>query len=559
MGWTRIIRLLRCFSIWTLLLVCPPAALSQNPFKYTWPLDSPHVITGNYGELRPNHFHAGIDFATGGKTNLQVYSIEDGYVSRIRISPYGYGKCVYITHPGGKVSVYAHLNAFSLKIANVAKTFQNATQSNEIDFMPRPKTVYVRKNEIIGLSGNTGGSTGPHLHFEIRDEVSEVPLNPLGFFRINDRTAPELHAIAFFSLADTSAPQLLKTLRVRTAEKDSLILAEDHLELEESIVGLAFSGFDRMSPAGNPNNIYSARIYVNDRLIYSHTLNNIAFSESRFINEFSQPISRMKYQKCFLPESYPEGMFGNCINKGRIRLMDTTFHKIRLIVSDESGNTRTLQFYIKAKQLNTYRAPKTGGDVRISCNRIFNGAKNGISLSVPAKTLFYSTGLYINNFLEEDGKFSILPQVNLKQPALIGFKVPQRFLRNREKLILKGAPGALPQNRKDSVYFLVKDFGNYRLDMDTIPPKVKVSYSERRLKEAWQMDAFSFQITDNGSGIGKYNLWLNNAWVIAEYDARTDLLTYYFDEDTPIGLLRFKLEVEDKLGNKTSFEYVLKK
>lgn len=532
---------------------------SQSPFNYIWPIDSPFVITGNYGELRPNHFHAGIDFSTSGQINLPVYCIEEGYVSRIRVSPYGYGKCVYITHPGGKVSVYAHLNAFSLKIANKAKENQYITQNYEIDFMPKPRSVYVRKNEIIGLSGNTGGSTGPHLHFEIRDELTEIPLNPLGVYRTTDRTPPEIHSLAFYNLADTLFPKFMNSHKIKQSGRDSSIMEEDHIVLNQSIVGLAYSGLDRFRPAGNPNNIFAVRIYIDDSLAYMHNLNNIAFSETRFINEFSESVGKVKYQKCFQPTVYPDGFFGKCPNKGRLLLDDKNFRKIKIIVTDEAGNNTPLQFYLKAKKIDSYKEFKINDSSFVNCSMDFTGNRKNINLHILPKTFFYSINISVDNKIEEEGKLTILPDVNLRQPATIGFKLPMRYLFTGEKLLLKNSSTSLPVCRNDSVFFAVKEFGNYRLSIDTIPPKIKVDYSEHQLKEAWQMDAFSFVITDNSSGIGKYNLWLNNTWILAEYDAKTDLLTYYFDEDTPIGLLQFKLEVVDKVGNKTFIEYTLKK
>ena len=532
---------------------------SQSPFKFIWPIDSPFVITGNYGELRPNHFHAGIDFSTNGAINLPVYSIEEGYVSRIRIGPYGYGKCIYITHPGGRVSVYGHLNLFSLKILNVAKKFQYDTQNNEIDYVLTPRTVYVRKNEIIGLSGNTGGSTGPHLHFEIRDELTEVPLNPLGFYRTNDRTPPEVHALAFYDLSDSLRPAFMTLRKIRDGRNNNLVLNEDHIVLDQSIVGLAFSGLDRFKPNGNPNNIYTARIYVEDKLIYSHALNNISFEDSRFINEFSEEIGKSKFQKCFVPAAYPEGFFGSCVDQGRLLLNDTGFKKVKVVVADEAGNSKTLQFFLKAKKVNAFKEQNTHPEGLVMCREDVTIKTTDTYLYVPAKTLFYSAILHIENKLEEQGTIRIFPEVSLRQPVTLGFKLTGRYWQHSEKLVLKGASVLMPLRRNDSVFFALKEFGKYRLSVDTIPPRIRVDYSERRLKEAWLMDSFSFHITDGFSGIGKYNLWLNNTWVIADYDSKTDLLTYYFDEDTPIGLLQFKLEVEDKSGNKTYLEYTLRK
>ncbi len=533
--------------------------LAQEKLNFIWPIDSPFIITGNYGELRPNHFHAGIDFSTNGKINLPIYCIEEGYISRIRISPYGYGKSVYITHPNGKVSLYAHLNAYSLKVANLAKENQYTSQNYEIDFMLKPRTAYVRRNEIIGLSGNTGSSTGPHLHFEIRDELSEMPLNPLSFYKINDHTSPELNSIAFYNLSDTTSPKLITTKKIKKGRGDTLILDGDHITLNYSIIGIAFSGLDRCYYNGNPNNIYSAQMYLNNNLIYEHKLNNISFDDSRYINEFSETIGKQKYQKCFLPTIYPLGLFGTCYDKGRINLKESEFQKIKLVFTDESGNASPLEFYLKTKRIDEYVIPEEKSNLYVNCSSPFVSFTDNLYTYIPEKTFFYSKNIVISNTLNDNGKLSIFPDLNLKQMVTLGFKVPEKYAGFGDKLILDGSSNAISLARNDSVFYQVKSFGKFQLRIDTIPPKIKIDHSEHQLKEAWQLDAFSFSIKDEMSGIGKYNLWLNNEWVLAEYDAKTDLLTYYFDYDTPMGLLNFKLEVIDKVGNRAFLEYVLKK
>lgn len=541
------------------LSVLMQTLIAQTQLNFVWPIDSSLAITGNYGELRPNHFHAGIDFSTAGKINLPVVSIEEGYVSRIRVSASGYGKCIYITHPNGKVSLYAHLNAFSLKIANVAKKYQYDVQSFEVDFYPRPRSIYVRRNEIIGRSGNTGGSTGPHLHFELRDEQSEMPLNPLSYYNVNDVTPPYIEHIAFYDLSDTTSPKFMFSQRIKN-NGDTMILEDDHVLLANSIIGLSYSGFDKCSANGNPNNIYAARIYCDDSLIYFHQLRCIAFSESRYINEFCEKVGNDKYQKCFLPTLYPDEFYDYSLNKGRLVLSEKRFHKVRLVVNDEAGNVQSLVFFIKAKQKTGHKKNAIKSEVLVNCNEDFSFSKNNVQIYIPAKTLYYSTPLILDNSIESSGKLVVLPEVNLRQPALVGFKVPPKYERNRTKLVLRGSSNNyMPINRNDSVFYAIKEFDWFHLAFDTIPPKIKVAHKKQAIQQAWQLDAFSFHISDNLSGISKYNVWLNNTWVLAEFDNKTDLLTYYFDEDTPMGILEFKVEVVDKLGNRAFLNYVLKK
>lgn len=538
------------FLLLALSLVC------QVKTNFIWPIDSPRTLTGNYGELRPNHFHAGIDFSTHGETNLQVYSVDEGYVSRIKVSSTGYGKSVYITHPNGKVSLYAHLNSFSLKIAQIVKTEQYEKQSFEIEIFPKPKTVFIRKNEIIGLSGNSGGSTGPHLHFELRDEKTETPLNPLEFYKIKDITPPDINHIALYDLSDTCSPKFIKTYNVKKGKNDSLILNADRLILNHSLIGLAFSGFDRFVQNGNQNNIYFAALYLNNDLIYSHKLTSIDFADNRYVNEFSEVIQRNKYQKCFLPTTYPSRFYFDCKNKGRIYLKDSAINKLRLVVKDESGNQKSLQFYLKTKKQSFYKGCYIKSDVFVNCTKDFNYHKNNLDITIPANTLYYSTALIIENTIETSGKLVILPSdINLATPVKVGFKIPKKYQLYQNKLIIKSQSSVFsPSIKNDSAFYSIKHFGWLQLALDTVGPKIKIHHQKTKAS-----DSISFLILDTGSGISKYCVFLNGKWVLADYDAKSDLLTYYFDEETPSGDLSFDVEVQDKVGNKTFLKHVLKR
>ena len=533
---------------------------------YHWPIDSPRVLTGNYGELRPNHFHSGIDFSTKGLVNLPVYSVDNGYVSRIKISSGGFGKCIYVTHANGKVSVYAHLNTLNPVLSEIVKKEQYAKQNYEIEVFPRSTSAILKKGDLIGLSGNTGNSTGPHLHFELRDEKTEMPLNPIQFFQITDSVLPSIQHIAFYNLADTSSPKYLNSFPIKKLKNDSLVITKDSIILKNSILGFAFSAFDQFVPKGNPNNVYSANVFFDGRLIYSHSLDGVSFADARFVNEFSETIEKSKtekitFQKCFLPTLYPKGLYDNCFNKGRIILFDTNYHSIKLVVFDENANERAVKFSFKTRKFNYYAPPSIKSDVVVNCTKDFMIRKNKLQIYIPANTLYYSTGLIFENTIETTGKLIILPtEANLKSTSIVGFEVPKKYLRNKSKLILKSGSSTFnPIVNKDSVFYSVRNFGWFQIDADTIAPTLKTKLNAKQLLKIKKFSEFGFDIKDNLSGIYKYNLFVNDKWVIGEYDAKSDLITYFFDSDTPPGDLTFKLEAEDRVGNKSVFNYVLKR
>ncbi|MBL7918333.1 MAG: M23 family metallopeptidase, partial [Bacteroidia bacterium] len=196
-----------------LLFILSKSLFAQNN-GFVFPLQEPISLVGNYGELRPNHFHAGLDFSTQGRTGLPVMAAASGYVSRIKVSAVGYGKAVYITHPNGKVTVYGHLTSYIPEIAIIVKSAQYKNESFEVELLPGKDEIKIKAGQIIGYSGNTGNSTGPHLHFEIRDEITETPINPLLYYKVPDTYKPTITHLGLYNMEDTTSPKFIKSLPI---------------------------------------------------------------------------------------------------------------------------------------------------------------------------------------------------------------------------------------------------------------------------------------------------------------------------------------------------------
>lgn len=539
---------------------CAAFYSAQTNSGFIWPLDTPHTLTGNYGELRPNHFHVGLDFSTNGKINFPVYAVADGYVSRIKVSSGGYGKAVYITHSGGKLSLYAHFNSYAPAIADAVKHEQYARQNYEVEIFPGKNDIRIQQGQLIGYSGNSGNSSGPHLHFEIRDEKTEVPLNPLEFYRIRDTLLPVVSHVAFYNLADTSAPVFLRGFAVERNRRDSLFLKQDSVVIWQSQVGLAFAGYDRFVYRGNPNVTYMARLLLDDNLVYSHKLHHISFSDQRFVNEFSETVNKVKYQKCFLPTLYPQGIYGETLNKGLIALADTNYHRVKLVLLDEQGNENMLQFYVKTKKPGGAVPVAAKGDLYANCNAELQAVKNGLRLYIPKGALYHSSPLFIRNSAGTTSAFSILPELNLAVPISVGFPVPPRFRSRASQLVVRNHSAVyVPVIRNDTAFCSVYNLGTFEIGIDTLAPKIKTQLGPKKIRRLKNFKEFSFILSDQLSGIARYSLFVNGQWALAEYDAKNRLLTYAFNDTTPAGTLTFLVTAEDRSGNKAQLKYVLKR
>jgi hypothetical protein len=537
--------------VYLLFTLCVQAQVKPS---LIWPLDSPRVLTGNFGELRPNHFHTGLDFSTNGKENLQVYAIEEGYVSRIRVSPFGYGKALYITHANGKVSVYAHLNTFSLKIDKVLKQEQYAKQSFEVDFYPKPWSLFVRKNEIIALSGNTGGSSGPHLHFELRDEKTEITINPLSVYHVQDNVYPVLKQLAFYDLSDSLQPVFMRALKT-----EGVNLYADTLDLPSSLIAIAFEAYDQYLKKGNHNNVYEAKVFLDNKLIYHHRLNEMDFADFRYVNEFCDNRNHSKFQKCFLPTLYPAYLYPETQNKGRITLHDHKAHQLRLVLADESGNQTALSTFLRATVMKEYKSQNKTGDAFVHCYRDTTLHVKQLSLHFPNQCLYKDVTLNIEKTTEGKEFVLGLSNVNFRSAFYLGLKFTGKE-EDKQHTVLKTDQGVVvPEIRNDSLWFACKNLGTFKLMVDNTPPAVKtVLASKKRLPKSVG-SRLEFFLSDNLSGIGQYALYVNEQWVIAEYDAKSHCLSYNCEEQSPSGWVKLRLVLADKVGNRLEQHYSIKR
>lgn len=511
-----------------------------NGFGFIYPIDRNMIVTGNYGEIRPNHFHAGLDFSTDPSKNLPIKTVADGYVSRIKISSGGYGKVLYITHPNGYVTVYAHQKKFAGNIELYVRDQQKELKKNELELFPKPDDLKVKQDDIIGYSGNSGSSTGPHLHFEIRTEKSEIPINPLLVYDVKDEVKPVITHVAFYNTSDTN--RVFQQLIAAVNASGKLTLPDNKVVLKQNTFAIAFAGYDRANGSTNKNNIYDAKLKLDGQLIYHHQLNYISFDNGRYVNYFSEKVKGIKSQKCFVPTCYDIDIYKAHVNGGKIELKDTLFHKIELITTDEKGNASITSFQVRAKKIEGY---KTSPGLNVACDKDFNIKKEDIEYSIKAGSLTKaaSVGAYFNKL----GK-AVIGNKNdvLLKPFFMSIKVFKPIKGKEDKIIVMHEDNCLT-GKYENGWFQTqsKSFGVFTITYDTIAPVV--GFPQPKKKKATVNNIVSFKVGDTQSGIAEYNIYLNDVWQIAEYDAKSS--TIYCDTNGKKGTL--KIEITDRVGNKT--------
>lgn len=539
---------------------------TQYPKDYfRSPLDIPLQLSGNFGELRPNHIHAGFDFKTQQKEGLFVYASADGYVSRIKISEVGYGKAIYITHPNGYTTVYGHLQSGYREVEKRIKKEQYKAKSYEIDVPLYPNDLVVKKGDIIAFSGNTGGSEGPHLHFEIRDTQSEKIINPLYFgFEtvITDSKRPAINSLWVYPLDENSiVNQSKRPISV------NLSLQEDGTYLAEKIsatgkIGFGITTFDYDNVSWNSNGIFRVQTYLNGKTDFSYQFDTFAFDETRLINllidyERYKKLGQ-RVQKLFMKTPYPLSIIKPGSNNGVISVSSNITQNYRIEVADFSENIAKIFIPIQYSSLPAKIAevpPTSKYFVKAKKENIFS--LDNVTVIFPPNT-FYDD--FYMNFEVKKGELKLHEDI---VPAFTNFSItfddsiaPQK---DREKMFIGLINGKKisyynTKRYKNSFTIYSKYLGDYKLIKDGKPPKIK---SDKRIGGKWisNLNELQFSISDELSGIKSYDGYLNGEWILLEYESKTKKLIHRFSDGIVTeGKNDLKIVVTDNVGNSTIFE-----
>jgi len=537
---------------------------------FSSPMDIPLLLSGNFGELRSNHFHTGIDIKTQGVVGKNIRSIEKGYVSRINISPGGYGNAIYIDHPNGFTSVYAHLHDFSYEIKKVLRSRQYLKKSFAVDFKLNPGDLLVNKGEVIGLSGNSGSSFAPHLHFEIRETKTELPVNPLLFgFEIKDNIPPMVSDIIVYSLdQDSLGPLFTKKIPLKLINgvykpsvKPVVINAEK--------VGVAINTIDKLNASHNKCGIYEIELLEESEIIFKQEMEKLDFFTNRYINVHTdyEQYKRYKksYHRSFIAGNNKLSIYQTMKNKGEINLSETP-KNFQYLIKDTYGNTSTVFFQLKTGTPKKKIYPN--GDF-IDYKKDYLYQSNNLQVEIPSFSLYQNQFLKIekNNLVPNSFSqtFTILNQhVPSQQKITLKIKTEGIQANKTNKAIIvrinnKGKMSSLGGYFHDGwIESRTKTFGKFVVMLDEAPPKVK-AINIYNGKDLSQQKTIKFKITDDLSGIQSYNAYVDDKWILMQYSPKEELIYYEFDNDVTKGIHVLKLVIKDGVDNQTVKEFQFKR
>jgi len=521
------------------------------------PLDIPFSLSGTFGEPRANHFHLGLDIRTKGKEGWKVKSIASGRVSRIQISLGGYGKVIYIDHPDQTTSVYAHLQKFAPKIESYIKELQYINERYTIQEFPKKDELLIEKGELIGFSGNTGGSSGPHLHFEIRDKKSQNPINPLLYdIPIHDEQRPQLQKLfIFYPNKNYVLPHIKPVSLIKTNDS---IYGTAKIETYGKI-GLGIQMFDRQDSSYSKNGVYSTKVIVNGKIISHYKFDQLIINESKklynVLDYKNYVQKRLKIFKLFYGEDIKLNFMNSLIEHGIFEIEIGKSYHVLVEVEDFSRNKSIIETYIEGTG-NKMKQVRLGGKLMKTDLDYFYSYKNK-EVYFPINTFYDTVKIEIiengndieigPNFFPIANPYEIKFSLNEKD----SLKLIQTFVAKKIKNSLIYIP---TQISKNNLIANVKELGTYTFARDSIAPTVVPNNFKG---EQWlsKLKFLSLKINDDFSGIKKYRGSINGEWVLFEYEPKKNMLIYdlsdkYFENVKH----ELKLEVEDNVGNKKVYQ-----
>lgn len=550
------------------------SAQKENFPQYPNPVKIPISLSATFAELRSNAFHAGVDIRTQGVEGKEVFAVADGYVSRIGVSPYGYGKVIYITHNDGFTSVYAHLSKFNQKISDFVKAKQYESKSFSQNIMLEKNQFPIRKGDYLGLTGNSGSSGGPHLHYEIRYTNTQEPVNPMYFgLKIKDTKKPCIKGLALYPIENSAVNNSDEAVYTKVVMKENKYLVENPIFKVNGNIAFGINVYDQADGAFNKNGVYSIELYADNELIFNIVSDKYSYSETRYINsliDYSYYVrNKERYIRTEIDEFNRLRLYEKAAGIVTVDEGDTI--NMRYVVKDYNKNRSVLDFTLIGTHLPDLEPKEV---LPRSYYRVYDGE---------------SSEIYLGDFEAEIPEFAFYRDVEIKATRIdtvtdicscYAYMLGSEEIPLHKKITVRMKPKndfkndttlyVASVNEKGEYVFLgnkiVNDFieaktntlGVYVIAKDTIKPIIEpVNFKgNSSITENWSLRV---EIEDKETGVNKYEMLVNGEWVLADYDAKNKLLIYQIDNHIKKGHNTLEVIVTDMVGNKAVYRTTLQR
>lgn len=530
---------------------------SQEERSWVPPLSIPIQLSGTFGELRNTHFHAGLDIRTQGRQGLPVKSVQAGWISRINVSTSGYGKALYIDHLDGTTSIYAHLKKFSQPIEEYVKNKQYEKESYTLQLFPKKNEFPIYVGEGIGFSGNSGGSYGPHLHFEVRKTIDQTPVNAMQFpIEIDDTQRPQIQN--FYIYENTSQLSRKKEFPLIPLN-DSIYTTPTLTALGKINLGLRL--FDRQNLSYNKNGIYKATLHLNGKVFFEIRMDKLSFNDSKFIDLLvdypTLKKDKIRIQR-FVRHPSLKLSFLDDLGNGEMEITAGNSYQLLVTVEDFSGNKRYIETYIEGgKSMFDSKEPKKDF-YNPSIDHFFDFEQAAVYFP---KDCFFEP-VKLNIYKEVDTLVVDEDRYPLQKPFEVSFQIEELDSLSKIQSFIallntKGKPLFLITKKEEKVWTAKSStLGKFSLRKDTLSPTI----SALNFKSGQWLTNYSFlkfKIEDDLTGIKSYRGEINGQWIRLEYEPKNQSLIYDFsDLEFDQAEHRLTIDAEDGVGNKQKLELI---
>ena len=513
------------------------------------PVKIPLLLSANFGELRIDHFHSGLDIKTQGVTGKEVVAAANGYIYRISVSPGGFGKALYVRHSSGYSTVYGHLDKFTPEIEDYVKARQYEKKSYLVTLYPVKEKFPVKSGEVIAYSGNSGSSAGPHLHYEIRKSDSEIPVNPLLFeFGTEDNIEPVIEKLVLYPINRHTLinnQNIIKKIDVSGGHGNYYIPAENEIRIS-GLAGFGIKTFDLVNNSYNKCAVFSIELEIDSITIFKYVMDGFSFNESRFINSHIDYETYLKeniyIERTFVLPNDKLSAYKDVVDRGIFNFNDDKTHHAEITVTDIHNNKSSLSFNVKAQSA---KSQDVAGTIdknlkMMPFNRSNKFVSDNISISIPEGAL-YDT-LYFS-YKKSSGTKEMLSELHY---------IHNKFTPVHKAYILSIKPSEIPSGKESKMLIVqfdddqkksamnsiwaegyltaeVLSFGNFYVGIDTVAPAISANGLVSGAILTGKKE-IRIKITDDFSGIKSYEPVIDGKWALFEYDQKNNLLIYMFDE-----------------------------